>query len=42
MLRRLQFMVFGSCQPHASDINLLAYNDQALGGLDNNITPNDL
>jgi hypothetical protein len=31
--RQLRFVVFDFCHPDASDINLLAYNDQTLGGL---------
>jgi hypothetical protein len=30
--RQLRFVVFYSCHPDASDINLLACNDQTLGG----------
>jgi hypothetical protein len=30
--RRLRFVVFDSCHPHANDTNLYAYNDQTLGG----------
>jgi hypothetical protein len=30
---RLRFAVLNSSQPHASDTNLFAYNDQTLGGL---------
>jgi hypothetical protein len=33
MSRRFRSAVFDSCQPHASDINLLAYNNVTLGGL---------
>jgi hypothetical protein len=32
MLRRLQSVVFDSCQPHIGNTDLVAYNDQTLGG----------